>query len=235
MALGPNGILIVDKCQGWTSHDVCALIRSRFHIDKVGHAGTLDPLATGVLIILLGQATKRSQELTGCDKEYGGVFEFGIETDSYDITGKVIRKTDWQHITEENLRKVFQSFEGVLEQIPPMVSAVKHQGVRLYRLARAGKEVERPKRTVTVHQLKIESIQLPKVHFFARVSKGTYLRTLVHDLGQKLGTGAVLTDLRRLKSGEFDLHEAVRSEELKQMTFNQLKPLIKPWVPAFVS
>jgi len=226
-ALESNGILVVDKGQGWTSHDVCALIRSRFHIQKVGHAGTLDPLATGVLIVLLGQATKLFQELSICDKEYFGTFELGMKTDTHDISGTVLQKADWNHVTKKDLEEAFQKFEGVLEQTPPMVSALKHQGVRLYRLARAGKVVDRPKRMVTVHELKIEAIELPKVRFFARVSKGTYLRTLVHDLGEGLGTGAVLTELRRVRSGVYTLNEAVPTDRLKTMAFEELKPLIK--------
>jgi tRNA pseudouridine55 synthase len=222
-----NGILIVDKDRGWTSHDVCALVRSRFRIEKVGHAGTLDPLATGVLVLLLGQATKLSGELSSCDKEYSGSFELGITTDTHDISGTVIQQIDSSRVTEKDLDQAFQKFEGILEQTPPMVSALKHQGVRLYRLARAGKIVERPKRTITIHELRIEAIDLPKVRFFARVSKGTYLRTLVHDLGQGLGVGAVLTELRRLKSGSFTLAEAIRVEELKRMSFEELKPFIK--------
>ena len=147
----PNGILVVDKSEGWTSHDVCAFVRSRFQIPKVGHAGTLDPLATGVLVVLLGGFTKRSNEFSSCDKDYYGTIQLGIKTDTHDVSGKIIAQGEWQHVTEENVRQIFQRFSGVLEQTPPMVSALKHQGVRLYRLARAGKTVDRPKRTVTVY------------------------------------------------------------------------------------
>jgi tRNA pseudouridine55 synthase len=232
--LDPYGILVVDKDQGWTSHDVCALIRSRFHIEKVGHAGTLDPLATGVLILLLGRATKLSGELSSSDKEYSGTFELGIKTDSHDILGTVTEKLDWQHVTEEKLKEVFEKFQGVIEQTPPMVSALKHQGVRLYRLARAGKIVDREKRTVTIHEFRIEDIQLPKVRFFAHVSKGTYLRALVNDIGDLLGAGAVLTELRRVRSGIYGLDNSVRPEQLKRMSFEELKPLIKHPAQALV-
>ncbi len=222
-----NGILVVDKEKGWTSHDVCAFVRSRFRIKKVGHAGTLDPLATGILVVLLGQATKKSKELSSCDKDYYGTFELGLKTDSQDITGKIIERKEWQHVTAQQLKEAFEKFTGTLEQTPPMVSALKHQGVRLYQLARAGKVVERQKRSITVHELRIEEINLPHVRFFAHVSKGTYLRTLVNDLGEMLGSFAVLTELRRVRSGSFSLQDAVPIAELRKMDHNQLKSIMK--------
>lgn len=229
-----NGILVVDKQKAWTSHDVCAFVRSRFKIKKVGHAGTLDPLATGVLVVLLGQATKKSKELSSCDKDYYGKFELGIKTDSQDISGTIVGKKDWRHIAEQNLIEAFEHFTGVLEQIPPMVSALKHQGVRLYQLARAGKVIDREKRTITVYEFRIEKIELPSVHFFARVSKGTYLRTLVNDLGESLGSYAVLSELRRVRSGSYSLEDAVPIEELRQMDLEQFKSSIKQ-VPVSVA
>ncbi|MBI4395334.1 MAG: tRNA pseudouridine(55) synthase TruB [Candidatus Omnitrophica bacterium] len=234
IALQRNGILVVDKEEGWTSHDVCALVRNRFRIKKVGHAGTLDPLATGVLVVLLGGATKKSKELSSCDKDYYGTIRLGIKTDSHDISGTVIGTRSWQHVSEENVREAFKKFTGVLEQIPPMVSALKHQGVRLYQLARAGKTVERPKRTVTIYEFRIEEINLPEIRFFARVSKGTYLRTLVNDLGEMLGSFAVLSQLRRVRSGSFALDDAVRIEELKKLSSERLISLIRDPVPASV-
>ncbi|MBI4367922.1 MAG: tRNA pseudouridine(55) synthase TruB [Candidatus Omnitrophica bacterium] len=231
MALDYHGILVVDKEPGWTSHDVCAFIRSRFRLRKVGHAGTLDPLATGVLVILLGQATKRSKELSSCDKAYFGTFELGMKTDSHDVSGTVLDRSDWKFVTEERLREVVRQFTGVLEQTPPMVSALKHHGVRLYRLARQGKTVERPKRTITVHEFRIEEICFPKVRFFARVSKGTYLRTLVNDLGEALGSFAVLTELRRVGSGSFTLEDAVTIDQLKRLEPNMLSHFLRGPVP----
>ncbi len=222
-----NGILVVDKSEGWTSHDICAFVRGRFRIKKVGHAGTLDPLATGVLVVLLGQATKKSKELSSCDKEYFGTLELGIATDTQDISGNVTTKKDWQHVSEKDIRDAFQRFTGVLEQTPPMVSALKHQGVRLYQLARAGKTVDRPKRTVTVYEFRVEEINLPKVKFFARVSKGTYLRTLVNDLGEALGSCAVLAQLRRVRSGSFTLDEAVTVEQLKKLDTDKLTQFVR--------
>ncbi len=221
-----NGILVVDKSEGWTSHDVCAFIRSRFRIKKVGHAGTLDPLATGVLVVLLGQSTKKSKVLSSCDKEYFGTIQLGIKTDTQDISGTVIAEKDWRHISETDIRQAFQKFTGVLEQTPPMVSALKHQGVRLYQLARAGKTVDRPKRSVTVYDFRIEELNLPKIKFFARVSKGTYLRTLVNDLGEALGSFAALSQLRRVRSGSFTLGDAVTVEQLKKVDVDKLAQFV---------
>ena len=229
-----NGILVVDKAEGWTSHDVCAFVRSRFRIRKVGHAGTLDPLATRVLVELLGQATKRSQEFSSCDKDYFGTIQLGIKTDTHDVSGKIIQEAKWQHISEDSVRQTFRKFTGILEQTPPMVSALKHQGVRLYRLARAGKTIDRPKRTVTVHEFRIEAMDLPKIKFFARVSKGTYLRTLANDLGEELGSFAVLSQLRRVRSGSFTLEDAVTIDQLKKLDSNQLNQFVRNPVPVSV-
>ena len=234
MAFIRDGILVVDKAEGWTSHDVCAFVRSRFRIDKVGHAGTLDPLATGVLVILLGRATKRSQEFSSCDKDYFGTLELGVQTDTHDSDGTVIQKGEWKHISRGDILKAFEKFTGVLEQTPPMVSALKHKGVRLYRLARMGKVVERSKRTVTVHEFRVEEMNLPQIRFFARVSKGTYLRTLVNDLGEQLGSFAVLSQLRRVRSGAFTLDDAVTTEELKKLLPDQLAPFVRSSVSVAV-
>ncbi len=229
-----DGILVVDKEQDWTSHDVCAFIRSRFRIKKVGHAGTLDPLATGVMVVLLGAATKKSKELSSCDKDYYGTLRLGVKTDSHDVSGVVIGEKDWRHVSESGVKEAFKKFTGVLEQTPPMVSALKHQGVRLYQLARAGKTVERPTRTVSVYEFRIEEMNLPEVRFFASVSKGTYLRTLVNDLGEMLGSFAVLTQLRRVRSGSFTLNDAVTVEDLKKMDSEKLISFIRGPVAASV-
>lgn len=217
-----DGILVVDKEKGWTSHDVCALIRSRFKLTKVGHGGTLDPLATGILIILLGKATKLFESVAATDKQYVGTMRLGMKTDSHDCDGKIQGKADWQHITVEQLESVLQTFRGEITQRPPMVSALKHKGVRLYKLARQGKTVDRAERSITIHQLELRSARLPEVDFFAHVSKGTYLRTLVHDIGEALGCFATLMALRRVRSGEFSLEEAVTISGLKQMDVREL-------------
>ena len=146
MSLAPaftDGVLLVDKPETWTSHDVCAFLRKRFKLKKVGHAGTLDPLATGLLVILIGKATKNSMPLSACDKEYFGTLELGIQTDSHDRQGKVTAEAPWQHVTLEQVREKAKEFTGAIIQVPPMVSALKHEGTRLYKLARQGKTVQR--------------------------------------------------------------------------------------------
>ncbi len=223
-----EGVLAVDKPKGWTSHDVCAFVRKRFRISKVGHAGTLDPLATGVLVLLLGRATKLSQELSSCDKEYYGTFELGVETDSHDRDGRVLQQAPWEGITLEKIQKVLPHFLGEIEQMPPMISAIRYKGVRLYQLARRGTVVPREKRRITVYEFRAEAPQGPYVKFFSRVSKGTYLRTLVHDIGEMLGCHATLSELRRIRSGDFKLEQAATVEELKNFTLEELGHRVAP-------
>ena len=223
-----DGILPVDKPKGWTSHDVCAFLRKRFHIPKVGHAGTLDPLATGVLVLLLGRATKLSQELSSCDKEYFGTFELGVETDSHDRDGRILQKAAWEGVTLETIQKALPAFTGEIEQTPPMISAIRYKGVRLYHLARRGAVVPREKRRIIVHDFRLEGQTGPLVNFSAAVSKGTYLRTLVHDLGEVLGCHATLAELRRLRSGEFRLADAVTVDALKNFSQEELERRVFP-------
>lgn len=235
--MNPNGdgILLVDKPEDWTSHDVCAYVRRRFGIKKVGHAGTLDPLATGLLVLLLGRATKISMPLSSCNKEYLGVMELGIQTDSHDRHGKVIAEAPWEHITLEEIRtKAAKEFTGEIIQVPPMVSALKHEGTRLYKLARQGKTVERKGRAVTVFEFRLEKKEGRFVNFFAHVSKGTYLRTLINDLGDALGCHAALASLRRLRSGQFRLEQSVTLEDLKSFTPDQLGERILPLSAAII-
>jgi len=230
-----DGVLIVDKPQGWTSHDVCAFVRKRFRIKKVGHAGTLDPLATGILVVLLGRATKQSIVLSSCEKEYFGVMELGFQTHSHDRNGQVLQTAPWEHITLEAVREKARDFTGEILQTPPMVSALKHQGVRLYELARRGVSVPREKRRIVVHHLDIQKKEGPFIHFSACVSKGTYLRTLIHDLGGELGCFATLTQLRRIRSGQFLLSDGVTIDQLKEMTLKDMQgrifglPLSSPY------
>jgi tRNA pseudouridine55 synthase len=224
-----DGVLLVDKPENWTSHDVCAFVRRRFGIKKVGHAGTLDPLATGLLVLLLGKSTKSSMQLSACDKEYFGALELGVQTDSHDRHGKVIAEAPWEHITLEAIRaKAEQQFTGDIVQVPPMVSALKHEGTRLYKLARQGKTVPRDGRAVTVHEFRFEKKEGKFVEFLAYVSKGTYVRTLVHDLGEALGCYATLARLRRLRSGSFKLDQSVTIEDLKNFTPVQLREKVIP-------
>lgn len=224
-----DGILLVDKPENWTSHDVCAYVRRRFGIKKVGHAGTLDPLATGLLVLLLGRATKISMPLSSCNKEYLGVMELGIQTDSHDRHGKVIAEAPWEHITLEEIQaKAAEAFTGEIIQVPPMVSALKHEGTRLYKLARQGKTVDRKGRAVTVFEFRLEKKEGRFVNFFAHVSKGTYLRTLINDLGDALSCHAALASLRRLRSGQFRLEQSVNLDDLKSFTPGQLNEKVLP-------
>lgn len=223
-----DGILIVDKPQEWTSHDVCAFVRKRFGIKKVGHAGTLDPLATGVLVVLLGRATKSSMPLSACDKEYAGVMQLGIATDSHDRTGAILEEKPWDFVTLEQIRGKALAFTGEIIQVPPMVSALKHKGVRLYKLARKGQTVPREGRPVNVHALDIERLEGPHVHFSVRVSKGTYVRTLVNDLGETLGCGATLKELRRIRSGNCALTESVTIDDLRTLSLQDLRNRVFP-------
>jgi tRNA pseudouridine55 synthase len=223
-----NGILIVNKPKGWTSHDVCDFIRRRFLIRKVGHAGILDRTATGVLVMLLGFYTKFSDRFIKEDKQYVGTLELGKKTTTHDSGGDVIQAGDWSHVTEKMIEEAFSSFRGVIEQLPPMASAIKLHGVRLYKLARQGKEVDRPKKQVTVYELSALKISLPWVDFSSTVSKGTYVRTLVNDIGTQLGCFAFLRDLCRVRSGMFTLEDSVTIEELKNLPSREaLKSLLR--------
>jgi tRNA pseudouridine55 synthase len=197
-----DGALLVDKPAGPTSHDVVAIIRRHFQIPKVGHCGTLDPGATGLLIVVLGRGTKLSEKLMSSDKVYEGEAKFGETTDSYDADGQITATQPVPALTVERLNEEAGHFSGDLMQMPPMVSAVKHQGVPLYKLARKGVEVERKERLVHIYTYRFLSYEEPIGVFRVGCTKGTYVRSLVHDLGQKLGCGAHLRSLRRLDSGE---------------------------------
>lgn len=225
-----NGILLVDKPAEWTSHDVCAFVRKNFQIKKVGHAGTLDPLATGLLVLLLGKATKQSNLLSASEKEYEGIMEIGRATDSHDRTGTVTGTAPWEGMTLEAVREKAKEFTGDIMQMPPMVSALKHKGVRLYKLARKGKSVPREERKITVHFFRLDRMEENRIYFSVRVSKGTYVRTLVHDLGEALGCLATLAELRRVKSGSFDARDSVTIEALRGMDLQALRGRLLPMV-----
>ena len=182
-----DGALLVDKPAGPTSHDVVAIIRRHFQIPKVGHCGTLDPGATGLLIIVLGRGTKLSEKLMSSDKVYEGEAKFGETTDSYDADGQILTTVPVPPLTLEKLNEEAGRFAGDLMQIPPMVSAVKHQGVPLYKLARKGVEVERKERLVHIYNYRFTQYEEPVGTFRVGCTKGTYVRSLVHDLGQRLG------------------------------------------------
>ena len=217
-----SGVLLVNKPKDWTSHDVVAFIRSRFNVPKCGHCGTLDPAASGLLVVVLGKFTKLSQKFSGEDKVYEGTILLGTETDSQDMDGNIIRQNDWSQVTEKQLRDTFASFVGDIEQIPPMVSAVKKDGARLYELARKGQEVEREPKQISIYSIDISRVALPYADFTVECSKGTYIRTLCADVGAKLGCGAALYRLNRLRSGEFSLNDAVDIETIRQWTQDDL-------------
>jgi tRNA pseudouridine55 synthase len=209
-----NGALLIDKPAGPTSHDIVDIVRGLYRIQKVGHCGTLDPAATGLLILLLGRATKLSQKLTADDKVYEGTLQLGQTTDSYDAQGEVTHSAEVPTLDDAALNAAAQHFTGDLQQKPPMVSAVKKDGVPLYKLARKGKTVEREAKTVHVYSFNVSTYTAPVGTFRVRCSKGTYVRSLAHDLGQSLGCGAHLRTLHRTRSGVFDVAEATRLEEL---------------------
>ena len=212
-----DGVLLIDKPSGCTSHDVVDYVRNRFHFKKVGHCGTLDPLATGLLMLVIGKATKIQDLLMAEDKEYAGTMELGKTTDSQDADGKVLETKPVPSLTAEELTAAFKKYTGDFYQMPPMVSALKKQGVPLYKLARAGKTVERDPRLVTIHSYTIDDIALPLIKFRIQCSKGFYVRTYCHDIGQDLGCGAHLVQLSRLKSGNFSLQRSLGWEALKKI------------------
>ena len=210
-----NGqVLLIDKPLNWTSFQVVNklrwAIRKKFGLKKikVGHAGTLDPLATGLLVICTGKKTKTIETYQAESKEYTGRLRLGETTPSYDLETEVDKNWPVDHITPELIEDASHHFTGKIEQLPPIFSAVKQDGVRLYEMARKGEKVEVKKRTVEIFEFEITQIALPEVDFRVRCSKGTYIRSLAHDFGQKLGSGAHLTQLRRTRSGKFDVNEA---------------------------
>ena len=223
-----DGVLLVDKPPKLTSHDVVDRLRRHFGFRKVGHCGTLDPAATGLLVIVLERATKLQANLMIEDKTYEGVMQLGIATDSQDADGAVIAEKPVPLLTEADLEAVLAKFRGDLQQIPPMVSAIKHQGTPLYKLARKGQTVEREPRLVHIYDLRMLKLELPHVHLRVACSKGTYVRTLCHDIGEMLGCGAHLAGLRRTRSGRFDVKDAKPLDELLQLKREQLQPLVIP-------
>jgi len=210
-----DGVLLVDKAEGMTSHDVVALVRRSLRIKKVGHCGTLDPIATGLLLITIGRGTKVQDLLMSEDKEYAGTLTLGITTSTQDRQGAIIDQRPVPPYDENQIRAAFQKFRGDFYQLPPMVSAKKHGGVPLYKLARQGKVVEREPRLVHVYRYTVDRIAPPEIDFSVICSKGFYVRTYVHDIGEALGCGAHLKSLRRTKSGRFNVANASTVDEIK--------------------
>lgn len=220
----PCGVLLVDKDPGFTSHNAVALSRRILNTKRVGHCGTLDPMATGMLIVVIGKATKMQDMLMCEDKVYTATMKLGIETDSQDADGETVAVKDTSHVTEEAIRAAFRHFHTEFDQVPPMYSAVKINGVPCYKLARKGQVAERKPRRVKVLDYEITRIDTAaaEVDFTVHCSKGFYVRTYAHDIGQMLGCGAHLTALRRIRSGEFDIAQAIDVPTLKACTREEL-------------
>jgi tRNA pseudouridine55 synthase len=228
----PEGILLVDKPQGITSHDVVSKMRRVFHIKKVGHAGTLDPMATGVLVILIGKATKASQFLMSLDKEYAGTIKLGVITDSQDADGEIVEERPVPDLTEAQVKTEMKTFIGDQYQIPPMFSAKKINGQKLYKLARQGKTVEREPRVIHISRFELTNFALPEVSFIVGTSKGAYVRTIAHDLGDKLGCGGHLNVLRRTAVGQFRVEKSSTIEALEAMSPSTLRKQLIPVIQA---
>jgi len=218
----PDGVLLVDKAEGMTSHDVVALVRRQLGIKKVGHCGTLDPIATGLLLLTIGRGTKVQDLLMSEDKEYVGTLTLGASTTTQDREGEIVETKTVPQFSTEQIGAAFEKFRGDFYQTPPMVSAKKQGGVPLYKLARQGKVVEREPRFVHVYRYSIDKIALPEVDFSVLCSKGFYVRTYAHDIGDALGCGAHLKNLRRTKSGRFEVTNAITVDQIKESPPDQI-------------
>jgi len=210
-----DGLLLVDKPPGKTSHDIVDFVRRRFDQRKVGHCGTLDPIATGLLMLVVGKATRVQDLLMAEDKEYEGTLKLGETTDTQDAAGKVLETKPVPALDRPAIDAAFAKFSGEFDQIPPMVSAIKKDGVPLYKLAREGKTIDRPARKVRIDKYEILEVALPVIRFRIHCTKGFYVRTYCHDLGQLLGCGGHMAALIRTRSGNFELSKAVRWSDLE--------------------
>lgn len=224
----PDGLLFIDKPAGVSSHYIVNTIRRAYQFAKVGHGGTLDPAATGLLVLLIGKGTKISDQVMGGDKIYSGSFLLGKTTSTQDREGELLEERPTDHVTEELLLAAMKEQTGDIYQTPPMVSAIKVNGVPLYKLARKGEEIAREKRFIHVYRFIADKIDLPNVSFTVSCTKGTYVRTLAYDIGQTLGTGAYLTSLRREASGPASISQAITLQELLELTRSQVCQRIIP-------
>lgn len=215
-----NGILVIDKSAGWTSQDVAAKLRGVFHERRVGHGGTLDPMATGVLPVFIGRATRAAEFLESAEKEYVAGLRLGVVTDTQDTSGTVL-ETNSVCVTRAQLEAALRQFLGPIEQIPPMYSAIKINGQKLYELARRGQEVARRPRSITIHALELLEGEGADWTIRVRCSKGTYVRTLCHDLGRSLGCGGCMSSLRRTRAGSFTLAQAVTMQQVLDFAAGQ--------------
>ena len=222
----PHGVLVVDKPAGLSSAHVVASVKRALRAERVGHAGTLDPLATGVLPICLGAGTKLSTYLLAEDKTYEATALLGAETDTLDREGRVTREAEWSHVTREALATACAALVGETTQVPPMYSAIKHEGVELYKRARRGEDVERAPRTIRVDRLELIAFDPPHFRFVIACGKGTYVRTLIEDLGRAVGSAAHMTELRRTRCGRFDIANAVPLYAITQPGYDVTPALI---------
>lgn len=211
-----NGVLNVDKPAGLTSHDVVAQARRILKIKKIGHAGTLDPDATGVLILCIGKATRLVEYLMGMDKEYQAVMRLGASTSTQDASGAVLEEREWESVSEEDVKRCLIGFTGEITQVPPSFSAIKIDGVPSYKRARNGEEVKIPGRKIMIHRIDYLGKEGADVFLKVHCSKGTYIRTLCHDLGESLGSGAHLLSLKRVRSGPFEIQDSLSLDEISE-------------------
>ncbi|MDR2602943.1 MAG: tRNA pseudouridine(55) synthase TruB [Puniceicoccales bacterium] len=225
-----DGVLLVNKPRGITSHDVIAKLRYLLGIKKIGHVGTLDPMATGLLIVLIGRTTKISQYLIDLSKSYEGTMKLGISTDSHDMEGRILENHDVEGISLEGLKNLAGEFLGDQYQVPPMFSAKKVNGQKLYKLARKGKTIDREPRFIHISTFEIADLRDDEVDFSVHCSKGTYVRTLVNDFGERLKCGAHLNRLCRTKIGDFSINDALTMEEISQTPIFELS---KRLIPAY--
>src|SRR5580698_7495760 len=225
-----DGALLIDKPAGPTSHDVVDAVRRAFRFEKTGHCGTLDPNATGLLILVLGKGTKLSEKLMSDDKIYEGTIKFGETTDSFDADGELVSSLPVLPMTLEELNAAAAVFQGDQMQMPPMVSAVKVKGVPLYKMARKGIEVERKARLIHVYQFRFSKYEEPIGFFRMACTKGTYVRALAHELGQKFGCGAHLATLRRVVSGKFDIQDALAFEDALKLSSADFQNRVIPFL-----
>lgn len=223
-----DGLLIFDKEKGITSHDLVYKVRKKLGIKKVGHTGTLDPMATGVLVISIGKGTKTSDYILSSDKVYEAKIKLGVLTDSYDITGKILEEED-VHFTEEEIKDALIKLTGKISQRPPIYSALKVKGKKLYEYAREGKDVEIKKRDVEIYKIELLDFNgKDEFKILTKVSKGTYIRSLANDLGRSLGTFGTLTELRRTRSGSFKIEDAIKVSDFEKLSLNEIKEKILP-------
>lgn len=219
--IDPARVILIDKPLTWTSFGVVKRVRYKLNLKKVGHAGTLDPLATGLLILCTGKKTKEIESFMGLPKEYTGTLVLGQTTPSHDLETEIDSSTDISHLSEADILKVIETFKGDIEQVPPQHSAIKVDGKRAYASARKGQTVEIKPRQISIHELEV-SFNLPEVHFRVKCSKGTYIRSLVRDIGEKLGTGAYMSALRRTKIGDFKVEDALEIDDIEKLVHEDI-------------